>query len=254
MTRQLAVNMGACALLVVQYLLGMVVNVYVVLPGRHPGAGAGDYFSGAAAGLAWVVADGPAWAAAHAAFGMALAATALAAVALAWRRGGTGGRTASVIGALAIIGAGFNGASFVNYGHAVSSMIMAGLSALALACYLAGAILAYRPQSIASAKPQLALFSLIRRSSIARRRRGTLQTRLGRIIITAGVGAVALGAGLGGSLAVASAATSHAAPASSTTARTSSANSGNVAAATPAPSATHSTRNCPNMTHRPATG
>lgn len=83
---------------------------------------------------------------------------------------------------------------------------------------------------------------------------GTLQTRLSRIIITAGVGAVALGAGLGGSLAVASAATSHAASASSTTARTSSADSGNVAAATPAPSATHSTHNCPNMNGRPATG
>jgi hypothetical protein len=144
MTRQLAVNIGACALLLVQYLLGMVVNVYVVLPGSHPGAGAGDYFSGAATGLAWVVADGPAWAAAHAAFGMALAALALAAVAIAWRRGGTGDRAASVIGALAIIGAGFNGASFVNYGHAFSSMIMAGLWALALASYLAGAILSLR--------------------------------------------------------------------------------------------------------------
>ena len=90
MTRQLAVNVGACALLLIQYLLGMVVNVYVVLPGRHPGAGAGNYFSGAVAG------------------------------------------------------AGFNGASFVNYGHAFSSMIMAGLWALALACYFTGAILALR--------------------------------------------------------------------------------------------------------------
>jgi len=81
-----------------------------------------------------------------------------------------------------------------------------------------------------------------------------MQTRLGRIIITAGVGAVALGAGLGGSLAVASAVTSHAAPASSTTARTSSANSANVVAATPAPSGSHSTHNCPNMNSRPANG
>lgn len=145
MTRQLAVNLGACALLLIQYLLGMVVNVYVVLPGRHPGASAGDYFTGAAAGLAWVIADGPAWAAAHAALGMALAAAALAAVALAWRTGSTRGRAASVVGALAIVGAGFNGASFVDYGHAFSSMIMAGLWALALACYLAGAILAVKP-------------------------------------------------------------------------------------------------------------
>ncbi len=144
MTRQLAVNLGACALLLVQYLLGMVVNVYVVLPGRHPGAGASDYFSGAVAGLAWVIANGPGWAAAHAVFGMALAAIALAAIAFAWRRGRTAGRAAPIVGALAIIGAGFNGTSFVNYGHAFSSMIMAGLWALALACYLTGTILAVR--------------------------------------------------------------------------------------------------------------
>jgi hypothetical protein len=144
MTRQLAVNLSACALLLIQYLLGMVVNVYVVLPNQHPGAGAGNYFSGAVAGLAWTITSGPAWAAAHAAFGMALAAAALAALALAWRTGTTAAKTASVLGALAIIGAGFNGASFVDYGHAFSSMIMAGLWALALACYLTAAILAVR--------------------------------------------------------------------------------------------------------------
>ena len=48
--RLLAVNVTACVLLLVQYLLGMVVNVYVVLPTRHPGAGASDYFTGAASG------------------------------------------------------------------------------------------------------------------------------------------------------------------------------------------------------------
>jgi hypothetical protein len=142
MTRQLLVNLAACALLLVQYLLGMVVNLFVVLPGRHPGAGASDYFSAAADGLAWLIADGPAWAAAHAALGMALAAAALAVIALAWRAGSTAARVISIVGALAIIGAGFNGTSFVNYGHDFSSMIMAGLWALALACYLTGAILA----------------------------------------------------------------------------------------------------------------
>ena len=70
--RLFAVNAGACALLLAQYLLGMAVNVYVALPGRHPGAGARDYFSGAVSGLGWVISDGPGWAAAHAAFGLAL--------------------------------------------------------------------------------------------------------------------------------------------------------------------------------------
>jgi hypothetical protein len=144
MTRQVAINLAACALLLAQYLLGMVVNLYVDLPDHHPGAGASNYFSGAAAGLAWLISNGPAWAAAHAALGMALAAFALAAIILAWRRSGTAVRAASVVGALAVIGAGFNGTSFLNYGHDFSSLIMAGLWALALACYLAGAILGMR--------------------------------------------------------------------------------------------------------------
>jgi hypothetical protein len=142
--RLLAVNVVACALLLIQYLLGMVVNVYVVLPGRHPGAGASGYFTGAVSGLDWVISDGPGWAAAHAAFGLALALAALASIALARRQDGRLALTLCVLGALAIVGAGFNGVSFLDYGHAFSSMIMAGLWALALACYLAGAILAAR--------------------------------------------------------------------------------------------------------------
>jgi len=142
--RLLAVNFAACLLLVIQYLLGMVVNLYVVLPGRHPGAGAHSYFSGAASGLGWVMTRGPGWAAAHAAFGLALVLAALASIALTWRPGGHIGRVTSVLGALAIVGAAFNGASFLNYGHDFSSMIMAGLWALALACYLTGMLLAAR--------------------------------------------------------------------------------------------------------------
>lgn len=141
MRRLLLVNVTACALLLVQYLLGMAVNVFVVLPGQHPGANASDYFSGAASGLGWVIGRGPGWAAAHAAFGLALVVAASAAVALA--RGH--GRTAlgpPLLGALAVIGAAFNGVSFVNYGREFSSMIMAALWALALGCYVAGAVLA----------------------------------------------------------------------------------------------------------------
>jgi hypothetical protein len=142
--RLLAVNAAACVLLLIQYLLGMVVNVYIVLPARHPGAGASHYFSGAVSGLAWVISDGPGWAAAHAAFGLALALAALASIALARRQAGRRALALSVLGALAIVGAGFNGVSFLDYSHAFSSMIMAALWALALACYLGGAVLAAR--------------------------------------------------------------------------------------------------------------
>ena len=143
--RLLAVNFAACMLLLIQYLLGMAVNLYVTIPGRHPGAGASNYFAGAASSLGWVISAGPAWAAAHAAFGLALVVAALACIALTLRRGGRTATVTSALGALAIVGAGFNGVSFLNYGHAFSSMIMAGLWALALACYITGLFLAARP-------------------------------------------------------------------------------------------------------------
>ncbi len=142
--RLLAVNLIACALLLIQYLLGVAVNLYVTLPGRHPGAGASNYLTGAAASLGWVIPDGPAWAAAHAAFGLALVLAALASIVPTWRQASRVALWTSVLGALAIIGAAFNGVSFVNYGHAFSSMIMAALWAVALASYLAGMFLAAR--------------------------------------------------------------------------------------------------------------
>ncbi len=142
--RLLAVNFAACLLLLIQYLLGMAVNLYVTIPGRHPGAGASNYLSGLASGLAWVIPDGPAWAAAHAAFGLALVLAAFAGIVLSRRQARRVATGASVLGALAILGAGFNGMSFLNYGHDFSSMIMAGLWALALACYLTGMFLAAR--------------------------------------------------------------------------------------------------------------
>jgi hypothetical protein len=99
---------------------------------------------GVASGLAWVIPDGPAWAAAHAAFGLALVLAALAAIVLTRRQASRAATVTSELGALAILGAGFNGMSFLNYGRDFSSMIMAGLWALALACYITGMFLAAR--------------------------------------------------------------------------------------------------------------
>lgn len=144
MNRRLAVNIAACILLFVQFLLGMAVNLEVVLPKHHPGAAATNYFSGVASGVSWVISSGPAWVAAHATFGLALVVAALAAIWLTWRRGSRTERTMSVLGLLFITGAGFNGASFLNYSHAISSFIMAALWALATACYVTGAVIAAR--------------------------------------------------------------------------------------------------------------
>jgi hypothetical protein len=132
--------------LLVQYLLGMVANLFVTIPAHHPGAGA-NYFSGSASGLGWVIPNGPGWLAAHSALGLALVLTAIGSLVLTWGRAGRLCTASSIVGLLAIIGAGFNGLSFLTYGHNFSSMIMAGLWALALACYLTCVYLASRRQS-----------------------------------------------------------------------------------------------------------
>jgi hypothetical protein len=133
--RRLRINFLACLLLIIQYLLGMVANLFVTIPAHHPGAGASNYFAGSADGLGWVIPDGPAWVAAHAAFGMALVVASLGSLVVSLRRASRAGAFLSVLGALAILGAAFNGASFLTYGKNSSSMIMAGLWALALVCY-----------------------------------------------------------------------------------------------------------------------
>lgn len=134
--RTLVASFAACLLLLAQFLLGMVVNLYVNIPHHHPGTGAHNFFAGIASAGSWVIPDGPVWLAAHVVFGLALVVAAFANVAWSWRIGNRLCTAVSALGALAILGAAFNGFSFVNYGHDFSSMIMAGLWALALASYL----------------------------------------------------------------------------------------------------------------------
>lgn len=134
--RVATVDLVLCLGLVGQFLLGMVVNLFVEIPDAHPGAGARDYFGGVARVIAWAVPHGGGWVAAHLVLGLGLIVAAVAAVVPAARAGSPRHTTLAALGALAVTGAAFNGASFLNYGHDVSSLIMAGLWALALVCYL----------------------------------------------------------------------------------------------------------------------
>jgi hypothetical protein len=125
-------------LLLVQFFVGMITNLYVTIPDNHPGAGAKDFFSGAPDALSWAVGSGAPWLAFHAALGMALAFFTILFIITAVRAKDRLWIWVSVIGALVVIGAAFNGTSFLMYNHDFSSLIMAGLFALGLGTYLTG--------------------------------------------------------------------------------------------------------------------
>lgn len=143
----------ACLLLILDYLLGMATNLLVTIPAQHPGAKAGHYFAGVADGIAWVMAHGEFWLVLHASLSLLLVVAALFVAATASRTGGRAAAVTSGIAALAILGAGFSGVSFLNYGGSFSSMIMAGLWAVALGCYLAGLFLSGRHDPVKADKP-----------------------------------------------------------------------------------------------------
>jgi hypothetical protein len=134
-------TLGAGLLVLVQAGLGIVVNLYVTVPAHHPGARPPEYFSGSFRSVVWSIGHGSATLAVHAAFGLALVlmVAAVAARAVVARAGWVA--FTSVLGALLVIGAGFNGASFLDFGHDSSSLLMELLTLAALGCYLVGGFL-----------------------------------------------------------------------------------------------------------------
>jgi hypothetical protein len=115
-----------------------IVNLYVRVPSHHPGNHPGNYFTGSLQSVAWAIGHGSVALAIHATLGVALIAIAIWIAVRAVAVRGDWVALTSVLGALFIIGAGFNGASFLDFNHNVSSLLMALLALGALSCYLVG--------------------------------------------------------------------------------------------------------------------
>jgi hypothetical protein len=139
--------LAAILLVLVQAGLGMAVNLYVAVPAHHPGAHPGDYFAGSADSVAWAIGHGTAALAIHATLGLALVIVVIGVAIHALRSGRRAVGAWSVLGGLLVIGAGFNGASFLDFGNNVSSLIMALLAFGAISCYAAAL-------SLAAARPR----------------------------------------------------------------------------------------------------
>ena len=128
---------GLLVALLVQFGLGMYVNLFATIPLNHPGHGANDFFTGSYHSVAWAEtsAHAPLILAFHAGLGLLLVVGSLWLAVLAIRGRRAGIVWAAVLGALFILGAGFNGASFLNYNHDANSYVMALLFAAAVLCY-----------------------------------------------------------------------------------------------------------------------
>jgi hypothetical protein len=121
--------------LIVQFLLGMAVNLFVTVPRDHPGANAPEYFSGVVQSVTWAILHGHVLLILHAILGLLLVLMGAGVMFQAIRSGTRSVVITSVIGAIAILAAGFNGGSYLNYHEDFSSMIMASLFAIAVIAY-----------------------------------------------------------------------------------------------------------------------
>ena len=131
--------LGVLITLIAQFLLGMVTNLFVEIPLHHPGAKPPEYFSGVFESVTWATLHGPSlWLTLHAVLGLLLVIFGFRLLVPAIRSRHRPTITTAVIGALAMLGAGFNGGSYLNYHEDFSSMIMASLFAVAVIAYVVG--------------------------------------------------------------------------------------------------------------------
>ena len=129
--------------LAAQFLVGMLVNLFVQVPAVHPGANAPEYFSGVVQGVVWALLHAPLWLQLHTIVGLLLfiASLLLIGFAIAARR--RAWIILSIIGLFGIMAGGFNGASFMNYGHDFSSLLMSIGLLLAAIPYIIGLSLSH---------------------------------------------------------------------------------------------------------------
>jgi hypothetical protein len=131
---------------VVQYALGIWVNLYVTVPARDQGGGF-------LAAIGRALANGPVALGLHAGLGLLLV---VGSISLVVRSVLSRNRALIVLSAvflLALLGAASSGASFVNSGNDSASASMAMLTGVALICSLISLYVAGRGSPAASARP-----------------------------------------------------------------------------------------------------
>jgi hypothetical protein len=127
-----------CVMLLVQYGLGMGVNLYAQVP-------ASDHGAGLAASLGRVLTSQPAILAVHAAVGLLMLVAGVSVLTRAVLTRHALAIAASAAGLAGIVAAAVTGDAFVSNGQAGASMAMAILTGVALLCYLANLLMSGAP-------------------------------------------------------------------------------------------------------------
>ena len=126
---------GVLAMLIVQFAIGIVVNLYATIPAKDKG-------SGILGAIGKALTNGPASLATHAGLALLIVLAAIALVVRSIVTRHTASIVVSVIGLAAIAGAAFNGARFVaDGGPANASLAMALSTAVAMLSYAIGLLL-----------------------------------------------------------------------------------------------------------------
>ena len=116
----------------------MSVNLWVHIPAQHAGAHAVHYFAGVGQVIAWALGSGATMLQLHVATGLLLLVGGSVALVLAVRTRRPGWIWATAIGLSGILGAGFNGASFLIFNYNFSSFLMTAAFVIAAASYTVG--------------------------------------------------------------------------------------------------------------------
>jgi len=132
-------SLAVLAILVLEYGIGMYVNLYATLPRTDRGAS-----------IAAAVAHGPAAVSTHTVLGLLLGLGAIAVLVQAVRSRRPAVIAASALGLFAVAFAAVTGASFTSTGNQADSMAMAVMTGIALLCYAANLYLLPRPAAQAN--------------------------------------------------------------------------------------------------------
>src|ERR1700686_557027 len=138
---------GTLIFLMIQFLLGMAVNLFVTIPTNHPGANPPEYFGGVVQSVTWAILHGHILVILHASIGLLLVLNALGLLVAAIRVRQRDLITVTAFGLFGVLAAGFNGGSFLNYNQDFSSMLMATFFAIAVVAYAVGLLVTGRTSS-----------------------------------------------------------------------------------------------------------